>query len=134
MIIPSGGCDAMHMAAKFEVLRRDLRIAEEHLGLARGERDEAKAELQKVIARLHEMTSERDTLAKRAAHLEAEKAVLIRFVKDSCEACDLCRHAATMADDRCEGSCCECGIEAVCVCGACKGASNFEFVGVEEKT
>ena len=75
--------------------------------------------------------AERDALAARVAQLEAEKAVLIRFVKDSCEACDLCSHAAVMADDRCEGICCECEVEAVCICGSCKGASNFEFAGVE---
>ena len=74
---------------------------------------------------------ERDMLAQRVVQLEAEKAVLIRFVKDSCEACDLCSHAAVMADDRCEGICYECEVEAVCICGSCKGASNFEFAGVE---
>lgn len=74
---------------------------------------------------------ERDMLAQRVVQLEAEKAVLIRFVKDHCEACDLCRHAAVMADDRCEGICYECEVEAVCICGSCKGASNFEFAGAE---
>ena len=120
MALNCSGCDAVLMNVDY--------------GKVCKERDESRAELQKVIAQLHETRSERDALARQTAQLEAEKAVLIRFVKDSCEACDLCRHVEMMSDDRCDGICYECEVEAVCICSSCKGASNFEFAGVEEKT
>lgn len=151
MIIPSGGCDAMHMAANFEVLRRDLRIAEEHLGLARGERDamakrlvEAGRELAEVEAAfdgaklgmkalnelLVETQAERDALAARVAQLEQEKSVLIYFAKKSCEACEICRHVDIIDIEKCEGICDECALASCCVCAKCYESSEFEFVGV----
>ena len=124
MALNCSGCDAVLMNVDY--------------GKVCKERDELKAAyeaaqlgLKALNERMVFFSNQRDDLKKQVEQLEAEKAVLIRFVKDSCEACDLCSHAAIMADDRCEGICCECEVEAVCICGSCKGASNFEFAGVE---
>lgn len=120
MIIPSGGCDAMHMAANFEVLRRDLRIAEEHLGLARRERDA-------MAKRLVEAERELDAM-------KAERDVLLRIVQTGIDACDHCKHAGTFLEDGCPEDfvCNDCPKRQDCVCGRCKGGSEFEFVGVEK--
>ena len=120
MIIPSGGCDAMHMAANFEVLRRDLHIAEEHLGLARGERDA-------MAKRLVEAEKE-------LAAMKAERDALLRIVQTGIDACDHCKHAGTFLEDTCpeDFTCPECPKRQDCVCGRCKNGSEFEFVGIEE--
>ena len=134
MIIPSGGCDAMHMAANFDVLRREHdRLA---LALERANADAANMECLRDMA-----SRERDAMAKRLveaekelAAMKAERDVLLRIVQTGIDACDHCKHAGTFLEDTCpeDFTCTECPKRQDCVCGRCKGGSEFEFVGIEE--
>ena len=79
---------------------------------------------------------ERDALAKRLANVEAERDALLRIVQTGIDACDHCKHAGTFLEDTCpeDSTCHECPKRQDCVCGRCKGGSEFEFVGVEGDT
>ena len=127
----------------------------EHSKVCR-ERDELRAELQKVIAQLHEVKSERDELkvvldaakvgmaalndkmngvmAQRDV-LAREKDMLIAFAKKNCcELCDLCKHCDTRHpcfDDEGPESCEECLREKAVCCDCAADYDRFEFVGAE---
>ena len=136
MIIPSGGCDAMHMAANFEVLRREHdRLA---LALERANADAANMECLRDMA-----SRERDAMAKRLVEVEkelaamkAERDALLRIVQTGIDACDHCEHAGTILEDTCpeDCTCPECPKRQDCVCVRCNGGSEFKFVGIEENS
>lgn len=127
MIIPSGGCDAMHAAVSYEALRR--------------ERDELKAALAKVTAERDAMQLSENVLravgeefncrteyvamalVKYAEYAKAEKEG--RLVVLPCK--------ELMAREICEGLCMDCPMSKECLCGNCVGGSNFEFAGVKKE-
>lgn len=118
----------------------------EHSKVCR-ERDELRAELQKVIAQLHEVKSERDELkvvldaAKvgmaalndKMNGVMAQRDGLARIVASGIGACDHCRHRDTLSacydmipPPDCDG----CLLEKT-VCCTCGLGDHFEFAGAE---
>lgn len=118
----------------------------EHAAVCK-ERDRLQAELQSVIAKLHETESERDglkvaldgaklsmkALNEKLVEVTAERDGLIEIVRKGVDACDFCRNAGLMEREICEGLCFDCLISKECLCGNCTGGSNFEFVGVKKE-
>ena len=107
----------MHMAASVEVLRKDLRIAEEHLASAFAERDELRAALNAAKAEAAKMARERDAA--------------IADMKRMLDNCKACVHQDAAPED-CDCECMRC--EKPCACNDCRDGSRFEWQGMKEET
>lgn len=92
----------------------------EHAAVCK-ERDRLQAELQSVIAKLHETESERDGL--------------VEIIRKSLDACDYCTHnrMETPCSEMVPApDCDECTLEKA-ICCKCYAGSHFEFAGMKEE-
>ena len=70
---------------------------------------------------------ERDELQRRVAQLERDLDAAVAFIRKSCEGCEMCANVGIMDRLECGGLCFECQLEKNCVCGTCRGGSNFQL-------